>query len=99
MSKHGKLQSDIVKYLTAIGGYGINIIASSKEGTPDITGCVEGKFFGIEVKVLPDVPSDLQKENLQDIEAAGGICVVAFELDDVVKAVASNTHQNRHYYQ
>ena len=54
------------------GGYG-------RSGVPDIVGCYRGKFFGIECKAGKNKPTALQQKNLTDIEAAGGIALVADE--------------------
>jgi Holliday junction resolvase len=60
------------------GGYG-------KSGVPDIIGCYEGKFFGIECKAGKNKPTPLQEKNLADIKAAGGIALVVNEdnIEDV----------------
>jgi len=54
------------------GGYGMS-------GVPDIVGCFQGKFFGIECKAGSNKPTPLQRKNLLDIELAGGIAVVVNE--------------------
>lgn len=52
------------------GGYGAS-------GAPDILACVDGVFFGIEVKAGRNKPTELQKQNLRAIHAAGGVaCVI-----------------------
>ena len=42
-------------------------------GTPDLLGCVDGLFFGFEVKVPGEEPSQLQIESIRDIRRAGGV--------------------------
>ena len=54
------------------GGYG-------KSGVPDIVGCYEGKFFGIECKAGANKPTVLQEKNLRDIENVGGLSLVINE--------------------
>lgn len=54
------------------GGYG-------GSGVPDIVGCHNGKFFGIECKAGRNRPTALQQKNLDDIKAKGGIALVINE--------------------
>tara|TARA_R110000751_G_scaffold225765_2_gene327701 strand:- start:23 stop:415 length:393 start_codon:yes stop_codon:yes gene_type:complete len=54
------------------GGYG-------SSGVPDIVGCHNGKFFGIECKAGKGKTTKLQDKNLRDIIAAGGTAVVVNE--------------------
>jgi len=61
------------------GGYG-------KSGVPDIVGCYEGRFFGIECKAGKGKTTTLQDMNLKQITAAGGISAVVNE--DNVHTVA-----------
>lgn len=60
------------------GGYG-------NSGVPDIVGCYNGKFFGIECKAGKNKPTALQEMNLQQISSNGGIALVINEcnIDDV----------------
>ena len=44
------------------------------EGTPDLLACIEGLFFGFEVKVDDDdAPTELQAYNIRQINRAGGV--------------------------
>lgn len=45
-------------------------------GIPDIIGCVEGRFLGIEVKIDNGKPTPLQKHYLGKIKAIGGFAEV-----------------------
>jgi len=54
------------------GGYG-------RSGVPDIIGCYEGLFFGIECKAGNNKPTPLQEKNLKEIRAAGGLDMVVNE--------------------
>jgi Holliday junction resolvase len=60
------------------GGYG-------SSGVPDIVGCIDGKFFGIECKAGSNKPTALQQKNLDSIAAIGGIALLINEtnIDDV----------------
>lgn len=84
MSEHSKLQAKVLKIFQALGGYAINVVAASKDGVPDTIACLNGHFYAIECKVLPDKPSRLQKENLQQVGAAGGTPIVAYSIKDVL---------------
>jgi len=54
------------------GGYG-------RSGVPDIIVCYNGCFIGIECKAGTNKPTPLQKKNLKDIQAAGGVSLVVNE--------------------
>ena len=54
-------------FYPATGGYG-------KSGVPDIVGCYNGNFFGIECKAGKNTPTALQQKNLDDIATAGWHC-------------------------
>ena len=54
------------------GGYG-------RSGVPDIVGCYNGKFFGIECKAGKGKTTPLQEMNINQIRAAGGIAAVVNE--------------------
>jgi Holliday junction resolvase len=54
------------------GGYG-------SSGVPDIVGCYQGLFFGIECKAGKNKPTPLQKKNLEDIAKSGGVSLVVNE--------------------
>jgi Holliday junction resolvase len=63
------------------GGYG-------SSGVPDIVGCYEGLFFGIECKAGKNKPTKLQELNLRQIDTAGGIALVVNE-DNVADVAAT----------
>ena len=50
----------------------------TKAGVPDILACVNGYFFGIEVKAPRGHPSKLQLYNLKKIDAAGGYGILLY---------------------
>jgi Holliday junction resolvase len=54
------------------GGYG-------GSGVPDIVGCYNGKFFGIECKAGKNKPTALQLKQLDAIKATGGVALVINE--------------------
>ena len=59
-------------FYPATGGYG-------RSGVPDIVGCFEGKFFGLECKAGDNEPTVLQQKNLVHILMNGGIAEVVNE--------------------
>lgn len=63
-----------------------NFIALAHAGTSDITGCSrEGRFIAIEAKIKPNKLTALQEAYLEEIRKRGGIAVVAYCLEDVIK--------------
>jgi hypothetical protein len=68
-----KLTSILIKRIeTAYKGYAVNTIIVNKAGTPDILACIDGKFFGFEVKGYRDKERPLQSHKLDMIGKAGG---------------------------
>lgn len=58
-------------------------------GLPDIIGCYNGAFFGLEVK-LPGKEQTLtllQAKKLQDIKDAGGIAAMVTSVNEAIKVV------------
>ena len=81
MTPEAKVKRVVVKQLKDLrayyfypvtGGYG-------KSGVPDIVGCYEGLFFGIECKAGNNKATPLQEKNLTEIRAAGGLDMVVNE--------------------
>ena len=56
-----------------------------KSGIPDIISCYKGLFIGIECKIGKNKMSKLQEEHRDQILAAGGIHILAYKLEDVIK--------------
>ncbi len=78
MTPEAKVKKKVVEQLKQLrayyfypvtGGYG-------RSGVPDIIGCYEGLFFGIECKAGNNKPTPLQEKNLKEIRAAGGLDMV-----------------------
>jgi len=53
-------------------------------GAPDIVCVVKGQFVGIEVKAPKGRQNDNQKEFQRQLEAAGGLYILAYSLEDVL---------------
>lgn len=52
-------------------------------GIPDIIACVNGRFYGFEVKTEKGKATGLQKATIRKILAAGGTAVVVRSADEV----------------
>ncbi len=74
-------------FFPATGGYG-------RSGVPDIVGCLNGNFFGIECKAGKNKPTPLQEKNLNDIKLNHGIALVINEtnIDDVLSKIGEQIH-------
>lgn len=57
-------------------------------GIPDIIACINGHFFGFEVKTDVGKPTKLQEATIRKILAAGGTAVVVRSVDEV-KAIVN----------
>lgn len=56
-------------------------------GISDLLGCVEGLFFGFEVKEPDGEIEPLQVENIIDIRAAGGVAAEVVTLEQAIEIV------------
>ncbi len=56
-------------------------------GIPDIIACINGKFYGFEVKTDKGQPTELQKATIRKIIKAGGTALVVRSVDDVKSAL------------
>ncbi len=81
MTPEAKVKKKVAEQLRALkayyfypvtGGYG-------KSGVPDIVGCYNGKFFGIECKAGSNKPTALQERNLKEIAVSEGMAFVVNE--------------------
>jgi len=81
MTPEAKVKKVVVRQLKLLGAYYFYPVTGGygMSGVPDIVGCFQGKFFGIECKAGSNKPTALQLKNLVDIELAGGIAVVVNE--------------------
>ena len=80
-----QIQKKIIKYLESKDCYVVKVISASKAGVPDIIGCYNGVFFGIEVKTPGSAGnvSRLQEYNLERIRETGGHSIVAWSVEQV----------------
>lgn len=81
MTPEAKVKKVVVKQLKELGAYYFYPATGGygKSGVPDIVGCWEGLFFGIECKAGKNIPTALQEKNLRDIRAASGFDLVVNE--------------------
>lgn len=81
MTPEKKVKNKAVKHLKELGCYYFYPVTGGYggSGVPDICGCCNGRFFGIECKAGKKKPTPLQEKNLQEIIEAGGIAVVVNE--------------------
>ena len=56
-------------------------------GIPDIIACVDGRFFGFEVKTQTGRPTALQQATIRRINDAGGTALVVRSVADVKAAL------------
>jgi hypothetical protein len=70
-------KSDIDKYLESIGAYVIKpfTMGYGPSGHSDRAACIDGRFWGIEVKREGKEPTALQARRMREIEEAGGLAV------------------------
>lgn len=76
-----KVKKKVVEYLKSRGAYYFYPVTGGygSSGVPDIVGCLDGKFFGIECKARGNKPTELQKHNLSEIKRCGGVALVIDE--------------------
>lgn len=67
-------------------------------GSPDILGCLRGRFVGIEVKTAIGKQADEQKRFQTAFERAGGLYILARSVADVMHALGTNSHESDHTY-
>lgn len=80
------IQRACLKTLRERGAYAVNIAGGPAidVGTPDILACYRGRFVAVEVKRPGQVPTQIQKHRLKQIEDAGGFTIVATNKADVI---------------
>jgi Holliday junction resolvase len=70
----GYEKDKIKKYLKSIGAFFVSpyMAGYGKSGAPDIVACIDGRFWGIEVKREGKEPTMLQARRMDEIKEAGG---------------------------
>lgn len=81
-----RTNSGVIRLQNESNGRG-RMIRLARAGTADITGCsASGRFLAVECKVGKNKTTDLQNQYLEEVIKRGGIAIVAYSLDDVIKA-------------
>jgi len=77
----GKVKKQVKKILDDLGAYHFSPMTAGygASGVPDIIACYKGLFIGIECKSGKNVPTALQKHNMDLIRQAGGYTTVINE--------------------
>jgi len=61
-------------------------------GIPDIIACINGHFYGFEVKTDKGRPTKLQEATIRKILKAGGTALVVRSVDEVRAAISGSRH-------
>ena len=85
-----KVKEKVKRILEELGAYYFSPATGhgGRKGIPDIIACYKGKFVGIECKAGKNKPTKLQQIELNKIQDAEGIAIVANEAtssDDLEK--------------
>ena len=75
MSPEGREKQAIKKYLDSIGAWHFSpsMNGFGKAGVPDIIACIDGQFWGIEVKRPENNPTPLQERRMAEIRKQKGM--------------------------
>ena len=86
----GYEKDDICKYLDSIGAWYCKpfMAGYGKRGVPDIIACVNGVFWGIEVKREGKDPTMIQHRRMEEIWQAGGRAT-AGTADKVIRRISA----------
>lgn len=84
MAAEKNFENKIKNYLRSRSAWYIKYWAGAKytkEGIPDILACIDGEFYGIEVKADSGKPKLIQLFTLRKIREAGGYGVLLYPKD------------------
>lgn len=96
--KETTINKQIQKVITDNGGYVIKTIATNRSGVADIIACIGGKFIAIEGKTKVGEVSELQKAHIRQVQAAGGVAIVArspAEVQDLLSSLGLLKQKNK----
>ena len=81
LTPEAKVKKKVKEILDQMGVYHFSPMQNGmgRAGIPDIIGCLEGHFIGIECKAGTNKPTPLQEQNLERILQAGGYALVINE--------------------
>lgn len=76
-------EAEVKEYITSVGGWWFKVWgnAFTRNGVPDLLCCINGRFFGIELKSSTGEPSKLQEREVALIKSAGGISGIYYPKD------------------
>lgn len=97
-------ENKVKAYLTKIGAWFIKYWAGAaytKEGIPDVLACINGKFYGIEIKADNGKPTLIQLVTLRKIRESGGYGILLYPHDfqGFVNFVRTPSESSSWYYQ
>ena len=102
MAEEKSFENKIKEYLKIKEAWYLKYWAGArytKEGIPDIMACIDGKFYGIEIKATTGRPTLLQIVNLKKVRAAGGIGILLYPEDfEYFKEFVDGTDLGKHWY-
>ena len=91
MTPEAKVKKKVVAVLKDLGAYYFYPVTGGygRSGVPDIVGCYQGAFFGIECKAGSNKPTPLQQLALDSISEQGGLALVVNEdnIDEVARSL------------
>jgi hypothetical protein len=87
------LRKKILKRLREEGGFWYHPAGNpmTMAGIPDLIGCYEGRFVGLEVKRPGKPLTQLQAHTLKQIKAAGGVAAVVHSVEEAMTVLRSVT--------
>jgi Holliday junction resolvase len=101
MAAEKNFENRVKKFLREKGCWFIKYwggAAYTKSGVPDILACINGVFFGVELKAPDGKPSDLQIYNLRKIHEAGGKAILLYPDDfDLFKELVEVPEDEERY--
>lgn len=87
MPRESSIQESVLKYLNSLPECIAENVSgnSAQSGRADINGCIKGRSFRIELKIVDhgNIPTKKQLYNLLKWQMAGAIVMVAYTLEDV----------------
>lgn len=81
MAEEKQFEKRVKKFIEDCGGYFIKYWGGgdfTKSGVPDLLCCINGAFYGIELKARNGKPKPLQIYNLRRIHEAKGFAVLLY---------------------
>jgi Holliday junction resolvase len=81
MTPEVKVKNKVKKILDSLGCYHFSPLSGGygRSGVPDIIACYNGLFIAIECKAGKGKLTELQKYNIEQIQATGGLAIVINE--------------------